>query len=59
MWCCAAGLTDPDVSKENNAFKIVGSFNHADQQTTQKTKVLNLNTVETSNLIHLLSSIGI
>jgi len=59
MWCCAAGLTDPDVSEENNAFKIVGSGNHAVQQTTQKTKILNINSVETSNLIYLLSAIGI
>jgi len=53
MWCCAAGLTDPDVSKENNAFKIVGSVNHTVQQTTQKTKILNINNMETSNIFTL------
>ena len=59
MCCCASGLTDLDVSKENNAFNIVGSVNHAVQQTTHKTKILNFNNMETSNLKYLLSAIGI
>ena len=59
MWCFAAGLTDPDVSKETNIFKIAGSVNQAVQQTTQRTKILNINNVETSNLIYLISVIGI
>jgi hypothetical protein len=59
MWCWAAGLTDSDISKENNTFETVGSINPAAQQITQKTKILNINTVEALNLIYLHSAIGI
>jgi hypothetical protein len=54
-----AGQQDPDISKENNAFETVGSVNPAVQQITQKTKILNINTVETLNLIYLHYARGI